>query len=190
MHEAVRVLVVTQVLEVGQSDGTRVRSLEPALLRAGLHSAAELLRDDTLVELTEVRRGLEPAATALAAHRIRDQDLVGVRRHLDAMRGAGDDVELFTKHDVAFHQAVVTATGNATLATLLQGISNRTMPARVWHGLVEDDAGERAIAEHEAIYAALAARNAPLAEKCALLHVGTTAEWLREHLHHGEAVEA
>jgi DNA-binding FadR family transcriptional regulator len=49
-------------------------------------------------------------------------------------------------------------------------------------GLVDDDAAARPLAEHEAVYAAPAARDAPSAHAAALLHVSTTEHWLRKHL--------
>ncbi|RSM91535.1 FadR family transcriptional regulator [Kibdelosporangium aridum] len=181
MREAVKALVVARVLEIRRGDGTYVTSLEPELLLGGVASAVELLRGETLLELTEVRRLFEPVATGLAATRISAAELAEVERHLDAMRANRDDVELLNQHDAAFHRAVVAATGNATLATLLEGISGRTVRARVWRGLV-DDVANRTVAEHEAIYAALAGRDAALAQAAALMHISTTERWLREHL--------
>jgi GntR family transcriptional repressor for pyruvate dehydrogenase complex len=182
MREAVKALVVARVLEIRRGDGTYVTSLEPELLLGGIASAVELLRGETLLELTEVRRLFEPIATGLAATRISADELAEVERHLDAMRANCDDVELLNLHDAAFHRSVVAATGNATLTTLLEGISGRTVRARVWRGLVDDDAAGRTLAEHEAIYAALADRNAALAQAAALVHISTTERWLREHL--------
>ena len=184
MREAVKVLAVAQVLEVRRGDGTYVTSLQPDLLLGGLVGAVELLQGDTrtLLDLMEVRRLFEPVATALAATRIGAQGLAEVERHLAAMREARDDVELLNKHDAAFHRAVVGATGNQTLASLLDGISSRTVRARVWRGMIDGNAAERTLAEHEAIYRALVARDGPLAQAAALLHVSNTESWLREHL--------
>lgn len=182
MREAVKALVVARVLEIRRGDGTYVTSLEPELLLSGVASAVELLRGDTLLELTEVRRLFEPVATGLAATRASPADLDEVRRHLDAMRASRDDVEQFNRHDAAFHRAVVAATGNATLTTLLEGISGRTAHARVWRGLVDDGVADRTLDEHEAIYRALADGDAPLAQAAALTHISTTERWLREHL--------
>ncbi|WP_031525454.1 FadR/GntR family transcriptional regulator [Streptomyces sp. NRRL F-5123] len=182
MREAVKALVVARVLEIRRGDGTYVTSLEPALLLEGLGAAVELLRGDKLLELMEVRRLFEPIATGLAADRITEENLAGIKYHLDAMTRAGDDVELLNEHDAAFHRAVVASAGNSTLATLLEGISGRTVRARVWRGLVDDRAGDRTVAEHRAIYGALAARDRALAEAAALIHVSTTEQWLREHL--------
>jgi GntR family transcriptional repressor for pyruvate dehydrogenase complex len=182
MREAVKALVVARVLEIRRGDGTYVTSLEPEVLLGGISSAVELLRGDTLLELTEVRRLFEPIATGLAATRISARELSEVEQHLQAMRAARDDVELLNKHDAAFHRAVIAATGNATLTTLLEGISSRTVRARVWRGLVDDNAASRTVAEHEAIYQALVDRDAALAQAAALVHINTTERWLREHV--------
>jgi GntR family transcriptional repressor for pyruvate dehydrogenase complex len=182
MREAVKALVVANVLEVRRGTGTYVTSLEPELLLEGVGVAVELLQGHTLLELTEVRRLFEPVATGLAAERISPDQLDAVRGHLEAMRGARDDVELLNEHDAAFHRAVFAATGNRTLSTLLDGVSSRTVRARVWRGLVDDNAAARTLAEHEDIYSALAARNPALAHAAALLHVATTETWLRAHL--------
>jgi GntR family transcriptional repressor for pyruvate dehydrogenase complex len=184
MREAVKSLAVARVLEVRRGDGTYVTSLQPDLLLGGLVGAVELLQVDsgTLLDLLEVRRLFEPVATGLAATRIGNRDLAEVERHLDGMREARDDVELLNRHDAAFHRAVIGATGNETLATLLEGISSRTVRARIWRGLVDGDAAGRTLAEHEAIHAALVARDAPLAQAAALVHVSNTERWLRDHL--------
>jgi GntR family transcriptional repressor for pyruvate dehydrogenase complex len=182
MREAVKALVVARVLEIRRGAGTYVTSLEPALLLEGLGSAVELLRGDKLLELTEVRRLFEPIATGMAAERISDQGLAEVKRHLDAMVRVRDDVEQLNEHDAAFHHAVIAAAGNSTLASLLEGISGRTVRARVWRGLVDDNAGDRTLEEHRTIYDALVARDRALAEAAALFHVTTTEQWLRAHI--------
>ncbi|KKK06567.1 FadR/GntR family transcriptional regulator [Micromonospora sp. HK10] len=182
MREAVRVLVAARVLEVRRGNGTFVTSLEPRLLLESIGGAVELLQGDSMLELTEVRRLFEPAATGLAATRITPEQLAVVQAHLEAMRAAADDVELLNQHDAAFHRAVVAATGNETLSTVLEGISSRTVRARVWRGLVDADAAGQTLREHEAIYLALAAGDAIQAQAAALMHVITTESWLRRHL--------
>ncbi|MFG6199838.1 FadR/GntR family transcriptional regulator [Nonomuraea sp. JJY05] len=57
MREAVQALVAARVLEVRRGSGTYVTSLEPRLLlQEGIAEAVELLRGETMLELTEVRR--------------------------------------------------------------------------------------------------------------------------------------
>jgi len=182
MREAVKALVMARVLEIRRGDGTYVTSLEPGVLLEGLGSAVELLQGETLLELIEARRLFEPVATGLAAARISPEALATVERHLAAMRAARDDVELLNRHDAAFHHAVVAATGNETLASLIDGIAGRTVRARVWRGMLDGDAAEGTLSEHQAIYDALAAGDSALAQATALMHVSTTEKWFRRHL--------
>ncbi|MFD5086827.1 FadR/GntR family transcriptional regulator [Kitasatospora sp. NPDC058201] len=187
-REAVKALAVARVLEVRRGDGTYVTSLQPSVLLEGLGGAVELLQSDSVAlrDLVEVRRLLEPVATALAATRISDEQLAEVKGHLDAMREARDDVARLNVHDAAFHRAVVAATGNETLLTLLESISGRTLRARVLRGFADVRAAGRTLAEHEAIFNALSVRDASLSEAAALLHVSSTEQWLRERLSAGE----
>jgi GntR family transcriptional repressor for pyruvate dehydrogenase complex len=182
MREAVKALAAAHVLEIRRGDGTYVTSLEPGLLLRGLGGAVALIQGDSLLELTEVRRLFEPVATGLAATRIGAEELAGVKAHLDAMHEAREDVERLIRHDAAFHRAVIEATGNQTLACLLEGISSRTLRARVWRGLVDEHSAPNTLAEHRAIYDALAAGDAALAQAAALVHISSTERWLRDHL--------
>lgn len=179
VREAVKVLEAARVLDVRRGDGTYVTSLGPGLLLEGVGLAVELLRDDTLLEVMEVRRLLEPMATGLAAIRMSSEDLDALGKNLEDMRAAKDDAELLIRYDTAFHRTVVTATGNETLASLLEGLSTRTVRARVWRGLIEANASHITLAEHEAIYRALLARDQLLAQSTAMVHVNTSEAWLR-----------
>lgn len=181
-REAVKALVLAGVLEIRRGDGTYVTSLAPGVLLGGLGSAVELLQGETVLELMEVRRLFEPVATGLAASRVGPAALTEIEGYLSAMRDAREDVELLNKHDCAFHRAVVAATGNETLTSLLDGISGRTVRARVWRGMIDADVADRTLAEHEAIYDALAAGDPALAQAAALMHVSTTEKWLRARL--------
>jgi len=183
-REAVKVLEVARVLDVRRGDGTYVTSLRPDLLLEGFGGAVELLQADPgrLLDLLEVRRMLEPMATGLAAGRITDRQLDDLKLQLDAMRDAVDDVELLNRHDAAFHRAIAAATGNETLTAVLDGISGRTLRARIWRGMQDDGSAVRTLAEHEAIFAALLRRDAPLSQAAALVHISNTEQWLREHL--------
>ncbi|MFF7735769.1 FCD domain-containing protein [Streptomyces sp. NPDC007984] len=186
-REAVKALAVARVLEVKRGDGTYVSSLQASVLLEGLGGAVELLQADAgaLLDLMEVRRLLEPVATGLAATRITDDQLAEIKHHLDAMREAREDVEVLNAHDTAFHRAVVAATGNESLLALLEGVSGRTLRARIWRGRTDARVAARTVTEHEAIYEALARRDAALSQAAALLHVSGTEQWLREHVESG-----
>jgi GntR family transcriptional repressor for pyruvate dehydrogenase complex len=179
VREAVKVLESARVLDVRRGDGTYVTSLAPALLLEGIGFAFELLQGETLPEVMEVRRLLEPAATALAAQRISEEQLDELGELLRTMRGVAADPEKLIQYDIAFHRAVTVATGNDTLTSLLDGLSGRTVRARIWRGLVLGNVAQNTIDEHEAIYLALRARDQALAHAAALVHVNTSESWLR-----------
>jgi GntR family transcriptional regulator, transcriptional repressor for pyruvate dehydrogenase complex len=179
VREAVKALETARVLDVRRGDGTYVTSLAPHLLLEGLRFAVELLRDDTLLEVVEVRRLLEPAATGLAATRMSDAALDELGRILDEMHAAAADPEQLIQYDIAFHRAVIAATGNETLTSLLDGLSDRTVRARVWRGLIEANSAHVTLDEHRAIYRALRSRDQLLAQASALVHVNTSESWLR-----------
>ena len=181
-REAVRALVTARVLDVRRGDGTYVTSLRPELLLEGIGFAVELMQDESALELIEVRKALEPAVTELAAERIEAAELEQLRRHLALMRAAETDVEELVVHDQDFHETVAAAARNPTMSSMLRGISGGTLRARVWRGILEEDAAKRTVAEHEAIYAALAAGDTALARAAALVHVATTEGFLRRVL--------
>ncbi|QLQ36534.1 FadR/GntR family transcriptional regulator [Micromonospora robiginosa] len=179
VREAVKALESARVLDVRRGDGTYVTSLAPRLLLEGVGLAVELLRDDTLLEVMEVRRLLEPAATGLAAARLTDAHLDELAQLLEDMRTAAEDAEKLIQYDTAFHRTVIAATGNETLTSLLDGLSGQTVRARVWRGLIEGNAAHVTLGEHQAIYRALRARDQTLAQATALMHVNTSESWLR-----------
>ena len=181
LREAVTALAHAQVLDVRRGDGTYVTSLEPGLLLEGIGLAVELIRDDTLPEVFEVRRLLEPAATALAAQRITPEGLAELHTHLEAMRAA-DTAEDLLVHDVRFHDCVMSATGNKSLASVIGGLSAPTVRARVWRVTIESDAKSEIMRQHESIYEALATHDVQLAQASALVHVAESERGLLRSL--------
>jgi GntR family transcriptional repressor for pyruvate dehydrogenase complex len=68
---------------------------------------------------------------------------------------------------------------------MLESLSSATIRARIWRGMVEADAAQRTMTEHQAIYDALAAGDPAVAHAAALIHVNTSEQWLR-HLIAGD----
>ncbi len=85
LREAVKALSLIHVLDVRQGDGTYVTSLEPRLLLDAMTFVVDFHRDDTVLEFLEVRRILEPAATAMAALTMTDQQVAELRGVLDEL---------------------------------------------------------------------------------------------------------
>ena len=179
-REAVRSLVMARVLDVRRGDGTYVTSLRPELLLEGIGLAAELMRDESLLELWEIRMLLEPPATAKAAEKIGEGRLAELAGILEQMRQSADDDSGLVRHDARFHELVAQAAGNHTLASLLGSMSSRTMRARIWHGVRDAGASAAAISQHAEILSALQARDPKMAHAAAVLHVGSNQAWFRQ----------
>jgi GntR family transcriptional regulator, transcriptional repressor for pyruvate dehydrogenase complex len=183
-REAVRALVTAKVLDVRRGDGTFVTSLRPELLLDGIAFAAEMLQADYSLELIAVRRILEGAASGLAARNIDGDTLAALGSALARMRAA-DTHEVMVQHDAEFHALVATASGNATLASMLAGVSLQTVRARVWRGNIDREVVAHTISQHEDILAALVARDPVLAEQAGTDHVATTESWIRSAVARG-----
>ena len=109
-----------RVLDVRQGDGTYVTSLEPHLLLDALSFVVDFHRDDTVLQFLEVRRILEPAATALAAERMTDDDVGKLQAVLDEL-GAEPTIEALVANDLEFHRQIAAGSGNAVLCSLIDG---------------------------------------------------------------------
>ncbi|WP_163507378.1 FadR/GntR family transcriptional regulator [Fodinicola acaciae] len=181
LREAVRGLALLRVLDVRQGDGTYVSSLEPQQLLEVMSFVVDLLHDGTSLELIEVRRMLEPEATALAAAAVTDEMLAELRDLMEQMGKAATSEELVSA-DASFHDRIAQATGNSVLVSVLRSLATRTLRARRWRGIVDDGAIAQTHAGHAAIYRALEARDPGLARAAALSHIGNTQAWLRNAL--------
>jgi GntR family transcriptional repressor for pyruvate dehydrogenase complex len=188
VREAVRALSTARVLDVRRGDGTYVTSLRPELLLEGIAFAVDLMQAELSLELLQVRRILEPAVTALAAANIDEDALAHLEKTLIRMQESASNHAELVHYDADFHAQVAAAAGNDTLASMLNGISSRTLRARVWRGIIEEEAIALTISEHARILEALRAGDAALAEAAALTHVCTTEASLRRIL--AESVEA
>lgn len=185
LREAVKALSQAKVLYVRRGDGTYVSSLEPRLLLSGMGFAVDLVQDKALAEIFEVRRLLEPAATALAAVRISDSQVEDLRESLRGMRSAQDPEELVMR-DLGFHAHIAEAAGNASLCSILDAISTRSLRARVWRASVVG-LKSMTLSQHGTILEALADRDPSLAHSAAVIHVSESERWLRDFLTHRQA---
>jgi len=181
LREAVKALSIIKVLDVRQGDGTYVTSLSPDLLLESLSFVVDFHRDDTVLQFLEVRRILEPAATALASRRMTDSEIAKLQRVLDEL-GASPSVEALVANDLEFHRAIASGSGNAALCSLIDGLSGPTTRARIWRGLTQEGAVDKTREQHQAIVDAIAAREPELARSWATVHIAGVEEWLRQAL--------
>ncbi|MFE9045717.1 FadR/GntR family transcriptional regulator [Streptomyces sp. NPDC007818] len=178
LREAVKALSLIRVLDVRQGDGTYVTSLEPHLLLDALGFVVDFHQDDTVLEFLEVRRILEPAAAALAARMMSDEDIAALDELLSRLTGDVSLEELID-NDLEFHRRLAAGSGNNVLGSLIDGLSGPTARARIWRGLTEEGAVERTRQQHRAILDAVAARRPDAAQAWMTIHIGGVEQWLR-----------
>lgn len=115
LREAVKMLTAKGLLQARPRQGTWVQPeeswnlLDPDVLRWLLERKPWM---ELLIEFTQVRLAIEPGAAALAAQVAGAEAKAAIQRALDRMVAAerGDDDPL--ESDIAFHVAVLEASGN------------------------------------------------------------------------------
>src|SRR3954467_6228576 len=179
-RECIRGLEERGLVTVKHGRGATVQAeqrwdvLDPDVLGALLDSGRGAA---ILGEYLESRRILEIEAAGLAAERAQPVHLTALSDAFDRMEAAAvrsvdspAAEELYHQADIAFHRALIDATGNRALGSLTEPIHRALIAAR--RPLARPDVRlERSLPEHQRILAAVAQANAEAAR-----------EAMREHL--------
>ncbi len=181
LREAVKALEIIRVLDVRRGDGTYVTSLSPSLLLDALSFVVDVHQDDSVLELFEVRRILEPAAAVLATPRMTGADIAHLRELLAQVEGV-PSVDELVANDIVFHRYISERSGNAYLTRMLDALSSSTLRARGWRGLTQEGSVQRTLTEHRAIVDALEVGDTDLVAAQMTVHVSGVAAWLRRAL--------
>jgi GntR family transcriptional regulator, transcriptional repressor for pyruvate dehydrogenase complex len=110
------VLVTRQGAGTFVADGPPKLDSEPLTFLAALHGFS---RD----EMFEARRTLEVGVAGMAADRAKPHDVAAIADEVTSMFAALDDPQAFLIHDIRFHRAVASASGNPILASLVEMVS-------------------------------------------------------------------
>ncbi|HET8561668.1 MAG TPA: FCD domain-containing protein [Marmoricola sp.] len=169
VREVVRVLESMGMVASRRRVGIRIRpqpewhSLDPRLIRwrlAGPERGAQLRA------LTELRRGIEPVAAALAADRATPAqcgELTGAVIGMSVTGQAGD-LQAYLQHDITFHRVLLEASGNEMFAALA-GVVAEVLTGRTEHDLMPAHPEPAAIRLHGDVAEAVSARDAARAER-------------------------
>ncbi|HEX7299602.1 MAG TPA: FadR/GntR family transcriptional regulator [Solirubrobacteraceae bacterium] len=188
-RETIRAMEERGLISVKHGKGATVNGAEqwdvfdPDVLAATLDSERG---SDVLSEYLECRRILEVEAAGVAAERATEQDVkrisdVLLRMEETAARPPSAVAEeRFHEADIAFHQALIAATGNRALGGLIERIHSALLMARFPLARPEYRQ-ERALPEHRRLFAAVAAHDRDEARKAMSDHLDTIAGYLDEH---------
>lgn len=152
---------------------------EGARFRAFQLMPDEVAAVDDVLKLLEMRTPLEVEMAGLAAERASEEDLASIRAALLAM-DESEDVDGSIAADAAFHASLARATGNSYYVRFTDFLGIRLVPSRKLYLQAHDPAQHRFYArtinvDHEAIYAAVAARDVAAARQAAQHHMRTSA---------------
>jgi GntR family transcriptional regulator, transcriptional repressor for pyruvate dehydrogenase complex len=122
----------------------------------------------------------------MAAARLEEADFVALERCLNDM-DAAENTQAFIAADEEFHRIIVAASGNSTLASLIENLSGGTLRARLWRSVTEQEAIETTKRRHWDIYHALRDRDAKRASAADLIHLSEGEQWLRQLMENEDA---
>lgn len=189
VREATKAITILGMIRSRQGRGTEVLPYEnwnefaPEVIEARRDLQTV---DEFLVHLLELRRIIEVEAVALAAERATRDDVSTLRSLVDSMDQVGDDVDAFARLDVAFHDAVLAATGNRPLRSLLRSIEPALLTARTVSLSTRPAGVRRSTKEHRAILAAIADRSTTRARRAMTTHLSWTANLSLDQLDEAE----
>lgn len=151
------------------------RSLEEAGLLVGAVNQGAFVREMTLDDarqLYEVRGALSGLIGRLAAQRMTDAALEGLRGQLTEMEQAAEqqDMPRYYQLNLRFHERLMEIADNQPLAQTYMSIVNQTHLFRR-RGLVHQGSLKVSNREHRAIVDALARRDADAADRALSQHV-------------------
>jgi GntR family transcriptional regulator, transcriptional repressor for pyruvate dehydrogenase complex len=181
VREAISRLKSDGLVEVRQGSGTVVR--KPNRTTAFRLDIDPQDSVGAVLRVTELRRGIEAEAAALAAKRRTRAQLAEIKRALAAIDAAAKQQRDGVDEDMAFHLAISRATGNQLYPSLLEFLGQfihaatqvtRTNEAR------RDDFSTQVRHEHRAIFEAIAAQNPDAARQAAITHMDNAGGRIQE----------
>jgi GntR family transcriptional repressor for pyruvate dehydrogenase complex len=162
-------LISMGVLKSRQGAGTFLVDGPPALNSEPLRLLADL-HGFSYEHMFETRSILEVGATGLAAERATGEHLATMAEEITEMFVAIKDPQQFLVHDMAFHRAVAAASGNLTLATLVEMVSGILYERRRTTIERAHDFNE-ALEMHRKIYKAIRSRQPDAAREAMREHI-------------------
>lgn len=160
VREAINKLVTLRFLEQRQGQGTFVRSIDEAV-QIPLATVMET-QDATLIDLLEMRMGIECTAASLAAQRVSAADLEAIEKALADMKQDIHAGGLGTEGDLAFHMAIAAATKNPLQIYIMKNVSNFLhvgIRENLLHLYQEAENIEKILLQHKAILEAIRHRD-------------------------------
>jgi DNA-binding FadR family transcriptional regulator len=168
-REAIRVLESMGMVASRRRVGITIQPaqkwnvFDPVLIRWRLEAGD---RTAQLVSLSELRRGFEPAAAALAARRADPHQCRIMAAAVSDMvvHGRSGDLDAYLLADKIFHQTLLEASGNEMFRAL-KGVVAEVLTGRTHHGMMPATPNPAAIELHDQVARAIRLRDEEAAER-------------------------
>lgn len=169
VREAIRVLESMGMVETRRRVGITIQPaskwnvFDPIVIRWRLESGD---RAAQLLSLSELRRGFEPAAAALAARRADPHQCRIMAAAVSDMvvHGRSGDLDSYLLADKIFHQTMLEASGNEMFRAL-NGVVAEVLTGRTHHGMMPEIPNPAAIELHDEVARAIRLRDEVAAER-------------------------
>jgi GntR family transcriptional repressor for pyruvate dehydrogenase complex len=178
MSEALRVLSAMGLIEARQGLGTFVgdRSAQMVVEAIDLYVA---LSAESIYQVYELRKIIEPALARLAAERITAEQLTEIEATLTEMQQFTEIDRRFMEADVEFHNSIFSVTGNEIATTITRAIHELTVDTWVGVGAPRVSP-ERICSAHARVVEALKARDPDAAEAAVRRHLDESVADLKQ----------
>ena len=171
IREALRSLAGKSVIDIVNGKGAIIKPLNAQPLGLFFQRALQI-EQGSILEILEVRQGLEMQSARLAAERRTDEELARMTDIVEAMREHLHNADRYVNLDVEFHVQMAQATHNAILHHIITSIRTALADA-IREGLRRQssiEARQQVQQTHEAILDAIAQGDGPAAERAMLAH--------------------
>jgi GntR family transcriptional regulator, transcriptional repressor for pyruvate dehydrogenase complex len=183
VREALRALEMQGIIDSRQGGGTFVRTADTEML-VGPLAAAILRGRRELAEVLEVRELIEPGIARLAARRATGEHVAELEALLERQRECIAAERSFVEEDTAFHYTLAKAADNHILLRLHNVILDVLRESRQSY-LHVPNRPQMSLRGHEAMLAAVKAKDADAAYRASLTHITEVRDGILRALENG-----
>ena len=170
VREAVKALREKGLVEAYSGRGTFVTDGTTQAARQSFDLMVKIGQQEGAPHLAELRLILEPGIAALAAVRVKEDDLTAMREAVAVMDRAQDDPETYIESDLDFHLALAETVANPLILSLIDSIVGLLREQRIKIFNVEGGP-QRGQVHHKRILEAMERRDAEMARTAMRAHL-------------------
>lgn len=182
VREALRILEVEALItpRLGRYGGWTVRRPDRTVVSRSIDG---FIRGTGIrfADLLATREAIEPSCAALAAENRTDEDLVALERDGERLKASIRDLPAYLRINVDWHLAVVTATHNELLIAIMSALADAIHGGTDIERFNSLKVRRAAIADHDAVVAAIRDRDPDAARRRMHRHVHAFREQVTKH---------